>query len=122
MNRSRRKLLALASLAALFVLIAPTVAAQEEKALPEAWRVGISFSSSITAIGCSIVAVLELSVYPKTYWMLNAMAGVLLLIGFSVSEFRSLPFWVSAFSALIVAIVAVSVSFTRMMAERLVWG
>jgi hypothetical protein len=93
------------------------VAAQEEE-LPSGWALGLSFFASFMAIGCSIVAVLELSIYPKTFWFLHVLAALLLLVSYWVTGFRGMPFWITTFCALTVMIIATAVVFAKSVASK----
>jgi uncharacterized membrane protein len=83
---------------------------------------GVSFAAAFLAIGCGILAILEMSVLPQTVWMVYVLAFIMILISYLAGGFRSPNVWITTFSGLIVVIMAVSMIFSRSMAKKLAWG
>jgi hypothetical protein len=118
-----RGFLAIAFLLTIFLLPVQTVGAQGEPEAPPGWSIGLAFVSSILAIGCSALGVVELSIYPKVCWMLHGLAVLLLFISYTISltleGFGGPMFWITTLSALVVAVIAVSLAFSRAMVKKL---
>ncbi len=119
------KLILASSLAVLFILAAPVANAQldddEDTVTPIGYAIG--FFASFLAVMLSAVAVVQLTVYPNTFWPLNFMAFIMLMISFSLGlNSRGPLFWATVFSTVIVAIIIVATIFSRNVVKKVVWG
>jgi sterol desaturase/sphingolipid hydroxylase (fatty acid hydroxylase superfamily) len=107
-------------LMACFLITSTTAAQEEELEVSPAWANALSLSASVFAIACSATAVVELSIYPKTFWMLNGLAALLLFVSYSVTGFKGVSFWITTFSVVIVVIIVTAVMFTKGIVGKLV--
>ena len=82
------------------------------------WAPVIGMMGAFMAVACSASSVLQLSVYPQTFWMLNFLAGILLLISFSISNFEGPVFAMALFSTVMVVIIILATTLAKNVAKK----
>jgi len=82
------------------------------------WAPIIGMMGAFMAVACSASAVLQLSVYPQTFWMLNFLAAILLLISFSVSNFEGPVFALALLSTVMVIVIILATIFAKNVAKK----
>ncbi|MDI6883708.1 MAG: hypothetical protein QMD00_00985 [Hadesarchaea archaeon] len=100
---------------------AQPIAAQDEALLGHPWWMNaLSFTFSVLAVSCAAIAVVELAVNPKIFWMAQVLAGAFLATGFAMAKVGTVFFWIAVLAALTMATVIVALLLVRTVAKWVV--